>query len=215
MFSKIPLFHGLEQADIDQISSHAKIKTYKKHQSIIAKGDTTDSLYLVIEGRLKVFLSDDEGKEVILAFLDKDNYFGELALLDQEPRSASVSTVKETKLAQISYQDFHKVIKENHQIALNLLATLARRNRLLAGNVGNLALLDVYGRVAKTLISQAKKNEKTGKLITGKLTHQEIANLTGSSREMVSKIIKELKFGGYITVKEKHIIINQKLPDKW
>ena len=213
MFSNIALFNGLNEEEIIQISRHAKIKTYKKHQSIIAKGDTTDSLFLVLHGRLKVYLSDHDGKEVILAFLDQMDYFGELALLDQEPRSASVSTVEETKLAQISRQDFQKVLAKNHQITLNLLSTLARRNRLLAGNVGNLALLDVYGRVAKTLIAQAK--EEYGQQITNKLTHQEIANLAGSSREMVSKIIKELKIGGYISIHEKRIIIHGKLPARW
>jgi len=213
MFTDIPLFDGLSPEEIKTISAHAKIRTTKKHQSILAKGDATDSLYVVLKGRLKVFIADNEGKEVILAFLDEGDYFGELALLDQEPRSASVMTTEETKLAHICRADFQKVLSTNHQIALNLLATLARRNRLLAGNVGNLALLDVYGRVAKALLSQAKT--KNGMLITEKMTHQEIANLAGSSREMVSKIIKELKFGGYISIVEKRIIINTKLPARW
>ncbi len=213
MFTDIPLFNCLTKEEIAMISSHAKVKSYKRHQSIIAKGDQTDSLYLVLKGRLKVFISDKEGKEVILAFLEAGDYFGELALLDREPRSASVATTQESKLAHISRKDFEKVLKTNNQIALNLLATLARRNRLLASNVGNLALLDVYGRVAKAILSQAK--EEDGLLITNKITHQEIANLAGSSREMVSKIIKELKIGRYIAIKEKRIIIQNQLPARW
>ena len=113
----------------------------------------------------------------------------------------------------ISRAAFYEFLSGNIQVAINLLETVARRNRMLTDSVGNLALLDVYGRVVRVLLKEAK--EQDGMLVTDKLTHQDIANMAGSSREMVSKIIKELKFGGYISVDQKRIPINGKLPMHW
>lgn len=213
MFENVPLFEGLSGADIEALSSRAITRNYRKNTIVIDQGDETDSLYVVISGRLKVFLRDEEGKEVILAFLNPGESFGELSLLDRSPRSASVETQEETKLAMISRTPFYEFLSSNIQVTINLLETLARRNRAATDSVGNLALLDVYGRVVRVLLKEAK--EENGTLVTDKLTHQDIANMAGSSREMVSKIIKELKFGGYICVEQKRITINGKLPMHW
>ncbi len=209
----IPLFKGLASEDLEAISNRSHIKQYRKNTIIFNQGDESDSLYILLSGRLKVFVSDDEGKEVILGYLEPLEYVGELALIDNEPRSASVITLESSRLSRISQSDFSELLKINPQIPLHIMATLARRTRALASSVESLALLDVYGRTARVLLQEA--TEKDGVLITGKLTHQDIANMVGSSREMVSRIIKELRQGGYITVREKQIRINQSLPAKW
>ena len=213
MFHTFSLFQGLPAADLDALSSRAVTRHYRRHTVVIGQGDESDALYLVIDGRLKVYRSDEEGKEVILAFLDPGDSFGELALLDKAPRSASVETLEPSKLAVISQGDFRAFLSDHPQVAINLIQTLARRNRMLLESVSDLALLDVYGRVARALLKEAKPEE--GKLITPKLTHQEIANMVGSSREMVSKIMKELRFGGYISVDAKRITIENRLPVRW
>ncbi len=213
MFQNVSLFQDLPEADLNALSSRAVTRHYRRQTVVIGQGDESDSLYLVISGRLKVYCSDEEGKEVILAFLEPSDSFGELALLDKEPRSASVETMEPSKLAVISQGDFRAFLASHPQVAINLIQTLARRNRVLLESVSDLALLDVYGRVARALLKEAKPDN--GKLVTAKLTHQEIANMVGSSREMVSKIMKELKFGGYISVDAKRITIENRLPVRW
>ncbi len=213
MLKGIPLFEGLTEADLEAISNRSHTKTYRKSTIVFGQGDESDSLYILLSGRLRVFVSDDYGKEVILGYLKPGEYVGELALIDREPRSASVITMEESRLSMISHRDFSELLAANPQISSNIMATLARRARALANSVGSLALLDVYGRTARALLEQA--SEVDGILITERLTHQEIANMAGASREMVSRIMKELKQGGYISIHEKHIHINQKFPTKW
>jgi len=213
MLEGIPLFEGLAKADLEAISNHSNTKRYRKNTIIFSQGDESDSLFILLSGRLKVFVSDDEAKEVVLGYLKPGEYVGELALIDREPRSASVITMEESRLSIISHRDFTELLEINRQISSHIMATLARRTRALASSVESLALLDVYGRTARVLLQQA--TEKDGVLITDRLTHQDIANMVGASREMVSRIMKELKQGGYITVQEKQIRINQNLPAKW
>jgi len=141
-------------------------------------------------------------------------HFGELALLDSTPRSASVMTTEKTKLAVVSKPDFQRMLAAHPGIALSLIRDLTRRVRVLSENVKSLALLDVYGRVAKTLLAMA--SDRDGKLIVEKrLTQQDIANRVGASREMVARIMKDLTTGGYISVANKHIVINEKLPERY
>jgi len=213
MLEMIPLFEGLTEADLEAISSRSHTKRYRKSTIVFSQGDESDSLYILLSGRLRVFVSDDDGREVILGYLKPGEYVGELALIDREPRSASVITMEESRLCMILHRDFSELLTANPQISSNIMVTLARRARALANSVGSLALLDVYGRTARALLQQASEVE--GILITDRLTHQEIANMVGASREMVSRIMKELKQGGYISIHEKHIHINQKLPTKW
>lgn len=213
MLHNVSLFQGLPKSDLDALSRQAVTRQFRRQTVVIGQGDLSDALYLVVTGRLKVYRSDEEGKEVILAFLEPGDSFGELALLDKEPRSASVETLEPSKLAVISHNDFYAFLANHTQVAFNLIKTLATRNRVLLESVSDLALLDVYGRVARALLKEAKP--ENGMLVTGKLTHQEIANMVGSSREMVSKIMKELKFGGYISVDGKRITILNRLPTRW
>ena len=210
----IPLFSGLKDSELQTISTHAIIRSYPKNTIVITEGDTTDTLYVIQSGTVKVFLNDEHGKEIILSIMGANEYFGELSLLDGAPRSASVMTIEPTRLSVISKADFDAYLIKNPDVGVKLLETLVKRIRYLTDNVRSLALLDVYGRVARVLLSMAK--EVDDKLvIEEKLTQQDIAKMIGASREMVSRILKDLTSGGYIDVKCGHIVINQKLPPGW
>lgn len=214
MLSDVSLFAELPESDIEALSKLATIKTYPKNTIIISEGDYSDSLYGVLSGKVKVYLSDDEGKEIIINMLGTGDYFGELALIDEEPRSASVMTTEESKLAVLSKSAFESVMESHPQIALRVISGLVKRLRNLTENVKSLALMDVYGRVARTLLDLSEDQDGK-KVITQKLTQRDIASMVGASREMVSRILKDLTIGGYITIQNKTITINEKLPPGW
>lgn len=207
----IKLFSELCSEDLKLLQQHMVIKTYPKNTIILSEGDEASSLYVTISGSAKVFLSNDDGKEIILNTLYEGDHFGELAILDGSPRSASVITSEKSKMGIISKSDFKIMLANHPSIALHLIVHLTKQVRLLSDNIKTLALLDVYGRLAKTLLDLA--SDKNGHLIIeNRPTQQELANRIGSSREMVSKIMKDLSIGGYITIESRNISINEKLP---
>jgi len=199
---------------MEAISSLSVTRSFPKNTLVICEGDQSDSLYLIISGKVKVFLSDEEGKEVTLNIQSKGEYFGELAILDEAPRSASVMTTEETKLAILSKSAFDKCMEEHPAMALVIMRGLARRLRDLTENVRILALMDVYVRVARLLLDMAEESEDK-KVIKQRLTQRAIASMVGASREMVSLILLDLSIGGYITVENKIITINERLPAAW
>jgi CRP/FNR family cyclic AMP-dependent transcriptional regulator len=214
VFEKVLLFSGLSGSELAILAQHATIRTYPKNTIVINEGDEANALYVVISGQVKVFLSNEEGREIIVNMQGPCEHFGELALLDSTPRSASVMTTEKTQLAVVSKPDFQRMLAAHPGIALSLIGDLARRVRVLSENVKSLALLDVYGRVAKTLLALA--SDRDGKLVVEKrLTQQDIANRVGASREMVARILKDLTTGGYISFANKHIVINEKLPERY
>lgn len=215
MLNRLHLFSELNPSDTDILTSHGTIRSYPTNSILINEGDNTDSLYVVMEGEVKVYASDESGKEVILNMLGAGEYFGELALVDEEPRSASVKTMQPTRVMIIAKQDFKKALADHPDMAYNLIQSLTRQVRTLTNNVKSLALMDVYGRVAHTLLDLATKMEDGSMVIEQKLTHQDIADMVGASREMVSRILKDLINGGYISVKSKIVTINEKLPAGW
>ena len=213
MLKNIPLFSCLTDSELTAIEKVAVKKTFPKNTILLSEGDSTDALYVICEGKVKVTIDDNEGKELILSILGTGEYFGEMALLDDEPRSASVTTKETTQLLIISKNDFMGFFSSN-PIALNLLKDLIKRLREANKKIESLGLLDVYGRVSR-ILNQFAKSQEGKMVIEEKLTHQEIANMIGSSREMVSIILKELSNGGYITIDKKLITINKKLPYSW
>lgn len=215
MLTNIPIFSGLNESELGAIEKHAVTRSYPKNTIIINEGDPSDSLYVVLSGNVKVFLSDENGKEVILNAQGPGEYFGEVALLDDtQVRSASVITTEKSSFMIISKSDFRKALADNPDLAINLIRDLTQRVRQLTDNVKSLALLDVYGRVAKTLLSLA--TDRNGTLVIhNKPTQQDIANRVGASREMVARILKDLTTGGYISQVNKEIIINERLPQRY
>ena len=214
MLKSIPLFSGLAESDLAILSSHAITRTFAKNTIIINEGDKTDSLYVILSGKVKAFLSDEHGKEIILDIEGPGEHFGEIALLDEAPRSASVMTLESASFLIISKEDFKDCVAKNPDIAISLIKELTHRIRLLTGSVKGLALRDVYGRVAEALLNLATEENGT-LIISERPTQQELANMVGASREMVSRILKDLTSGGYINVEDKRITITKKLPAGW
>lgn len=213
LLGAIPLFAGLSEADLRAVVSHAHAKTYRKNTVVIEKGDQSTSLYILISGRVRVYLANEEGKELLLHTLETGDYFGELALLGDIARTASVMTETDCNLLVVSKPAFLDCLRAHPEIALETIRHLARKLSDLTERTGTLALLDVYGRVAAVLRERSRQED--GRMITDRLTHQELAQIVGSSREMISRIIKELKQGGYIDVENKRVVLKRKLPARW
>ena len=213
MLENVPLFSGLSEAALVEVEQHGSVRSFRKGSIIINQDDESYSLYVILSGSVKVYISGDDGREAVLNHQSAGDYFGDLALIDKQPRVASVMTLENSKFMIISREDFMTCLSRNPEIAINLIKPMTHRMRMLAQNVSSLALLDVYGRVARTLLQRAV--EKDGELITERLTQQEIADMVGASRAMVSRILTDLKSGGYISITKKCITIHQKLPSHW
>jgi CRP/FNR family cyclic AMP-dependent transcriptional regulator len=215
MLKNIPLFADLDDAEMKFLSRRSVTRKYPRNTIFITEGDYSDSLYCILSGRVKVYLNDDEGKEVILNVQGPGEYFGELALLDSGPRSASVMALEDCRLSVISKADFEDFLANHEQAQKKIMLGMVKRLRALTENVRTLALLDVYGRVARVLLQLARPVGDV-LVIREELRQQDIANRIGSSREMVSRVLKDLRDGGYIEVDEnRHIVIKEKLPAGW
>lgn len=213
MLDRIPLFAALTPEAVATLEQHSAVRSFRKNTVVIQKGDESSTLYAVVEGRLKVSISDNEGKEVILNTLGPGDHFGELAILGEGPRTATVITLEDARLLTMSRSAFLDCLGKHPDIALALIRHLADRVGQLTEQVASLALRDVYSRVRETLTANAV--EEDGKLVTGRFTQSEIAQMVGSSREMVSRIFKELREGGYISLDDKRVTILKKLPTRW
>jgi CRP/FNR family cyclic AMP-dependent transcriptional regulator len=205
---------GFSAEDIKLIAQCGVIRTYPRRAVIVTEGSETDCLYVIMEGRVKIYASEDTGKEIILNVQGAGEYFGELGLLDAGQRSASVMTLEPVRLSCVSRAAFSECMQQNPSMAFRLIRDLTRRVRALTELVKNLALNDVYGRVARTLTNLAEERE--GRLtIAERFTHQDIASMVGASREMVSHIMKDLTTGGYVEIKDRRITIARRLPRAW
>ena len=204
---------GLEQSDLQAISARAVTRSFARNTVVISEGDRSDSLYIILSGRVKFYGSDEEGKTIVLSEAGPGEYFGEISL-DHGPRSTSVVTIEPTRFSIVPHEDFREFLSKSPEFAFNLIGKLIHRVRVLTGNVKSLALMDVYGRVARMLLELA--TERDGVLaIEGKPTQQDMANRVGASREMISKILKDLEVGAYIKIEPKRIVIAKTLPRGW
>ncbi|MCU0768502.1 MAG: Crp/Fnr family transcriptional regulator [Burkholderiaceae bacterium] len=198
---------------VRELATRGQVRTFPKNAVIINEGDRGDSLYIILSGRVKVYVSDDDGREMILDIYGPGDYVGEMAL-DGRPRSASVMTLEPTSCSVVTRDELRTAIGANPDIAMALIATLIDRARIATDNVKNLALMDVYGRVARLLLSLAK--EEGGKLVVPeRMTQQDIADRVGASRDMISRIFKDLTIGGYVTIENRTITIHRKPPARW
>lgn len=211
----ISIFEGLSDAELGTIENLAVTRSYPKNSVIINEGDQANAMYLVKSGKVRVFVSDSQGKEFILNTMGPGEYFGELSLLDDERRSASVMTIEPATFSILYKDDFTKALLNNPPLALVLIKNLTSRVRQLTENVKTLALQDVYGRIRKTLLTLSEEESDGTQVINEKLTQQDIANRIGSSREMVARILKDLVAGGYIENERKYIRILKKLPESY
>ena len=206
LLRNVPLFAGLEEVQLGVLARAIVRTSFGRNATIIRAGDPTDSLYIVISGRLKVLMSDEQGREVILSILGRGEFFGEMGLLDDRPRSASVVTLEPCELLGISKTDFKRSLAENFDLSLTVMRGLVKRLREADGKIGSLALMDVYGRVARLLLEMA--DDVNGeKVVVKKLSKQDIAKMIGASREMVSRVMRDLQLGGYIEARGRSIVL--------
>lgn len=200
------LLHGLTEQDKQILFRNGKKKTLSKDRVIMRQGTRSDTGYVINSGRVKVFLSDEHGREIVLAFLEAGDYFGEMSLLDEEDCSASVVTEEDTELVAISRADFRACLHANPELTERLLLGLIGRLRDANKKISSLALTDVHSRVVGVLRDLAE--ERDGRLvIEDRPTHQHIANLVGSSREMITRILKSLADDGQIEISGKTLVI--------
>jgi CRP/FNR family cyclic AMP-dependent transcriptional regulator len=198
---------------VRELAERGQCRTFPKNAVIINEGDRGDSLFIILSGRVKVFVSDDEGREMVLADHGPGDYVGEMAL-DGQPRSASVITLEPTTCSVVTREALREAIAASPDFALLMITTLIDRARTTTTNVKNLALMDVYGRVARLLLSLATEHD--GKLVVlDRMTQQDIADRVGASRDMISRIFKDLTIGGYVTVVDRQITINRRPPQRW
>jgi CRP/FNR family cyclic AMP-dependent transcriptional regulator len=211
--AQVPLFSSLADDELADIARMATTRTLPANSVVVNEGDQTNSLYIINSGKVKIYLADENGKEIMLGIAGPGEYFGEM-VLDGGLRSASVMTLESCKFSIIQKQDLEKYLRDQPDVALAIIKQLINRIRNLTDNVKSLALLDVYGRFRKLLLELAV--EETGHLVIDeKLTQKDMANRVGSSREMISRILRELTVGGYIEINQKRITILKSLPTGW
>ena len=210
LLRNVPLFAAVPEAQLLLLTGVVGRKSFPRGTTIISAGDTNDFLYIIISGRLKVMMSDDEGREVILAILGANEFFGEMGLLDDSPRSASVVALEPCELLSLSKRDFKKCLLDNFELSMTVMRGLVKRLREADGKIGSLALMDVYGRVARLLLEMSEIVDGR-KVVTKKLAKQDIAKMIGASREMVSRVMKDLQSGGIIEVRGSAIYLRDNI----
>ena len=210
LLRNVPLFAMLQEHQLALLAGAVRRRSFLRGTAIIAAGDATDSLYIIISGRLKVMMSDEHGREVILSILSPGEFFGEMGLLDDSPRSASVVTLEACELLTITKTDFKRSLADNFELSLMVMRGLVRRLREADQKIGSLALMDVYGRVARLLLEMAE-DINGEKIVVKKLSKQDIAKMIGASREMVSRVMKDLQLGGYIEVRGRSIALRDNI----
>lgn len=198
---------------VRELAGHGQVRSFAKNTVMINEGDDSNSLFVILSGKVKIYSADESGREIIYDDHGPGEYVGEMAL-DGRPRSASVKTLEPTTCSMLNRDEVRRAISANPDIAIQILSTLIERARIATASVRNLALLDVYGRVARLLLDLAE--DKDGKLvIPERLTQQDIGDRVGASRDMVSRIFKDLVAGGYIRIDHKIITILRKPPERW
>jgi CRP/FNR family transcriptional regulator, cyclic AMP receptor protein len=203
----------LQPETLRAISATGVARTFPKNTVLINEGDVGDALYVVLSGRVKVFSSNEHGREFVIDFHGPGEYVGEMTL-DGEPRSASVITVEPTACAVVNRAQFRDFILAHPDFAMHLIERLIHRVRVTTSNLKSLALSDVYGRLVRLINTLAL--EVDGRLVVPeKLTQQDIADRVGASRDMIGKLMKDLVAGGYLAVEERTITVLKKLPTGW
>ena len=199
---------------VRDLARGGQVRSMPRNSVFIHEGEKGDSLFVILSGRVKVFVADAEGREMVLDIHGPGDYVGEMAL-DGRPRAASVMAMEPTVCSVLTRDALRAAIVSNPDLAMNLICTLTERTRIATENVRNLALMDVYGRVARLLLSLAVEQPDGKMVVPERLTQQDIADRVGASRDMVSRIFKDLTTGGYVTVVDRQITINRRPPARW
>ena len=201
---------------MDRLLQATTRKSFDKDTTLVEEHDMGDTLFMILTGKVKVTNIGPDGKEVILSVLGPGEFFGEMSLLDREPRSANVVTMEKTTMMSLRRKEFLDLLESNGEILSKLLATLSARLRHANAQIRSLALLDVLGRIARLLLDTAHKEGRrlvNGSIVFRRPTHQEIASMVGTSRETDSRMIGDLSRDGYIKISGKDIMIEEKMEE--
>ncbi len=206
VLKSVPLFSAFTEQQLVTLLNYVQHRSFPRNVFVIQAGDETDSLYVILSGKVKVLIPDDQGREVILSVMGPHDFFGEMGILDDQPRSASVSTLEPCEMLRLSKAGFINCLKENSDVAMLVIRNLVKRLREADRKIESLALIDVSGRVVRLLVDMAQ--EVDGKLVVPRTPpKQEIARMIGASREMVSRVIKELQEKGLIRAERRSMVI--------
>ena len=205
---------ALLRPTIGRLAARGILRSYRKNTIILNEGENGDSLFVVLQGQVKVYATDENGREITYGTIAAGDYFGEMSL-DGGPRCASVMTLEPTLCSLISRQAVQQHLDQEPAFAMELVSQVIRRARAATETARQMALLDVYGRVIHTLESQQGPAAHHTPIQLTQITHQQIASRVGASREMVSRLLKDLEKGGYVQLGVKRITLMKKLPARW
>ncbi|MCK5687725.1 Crp/Fnr family transcriptional regulator, partial [Myxococcota bacterium] len=217
LLAKVSIFEGLNAEASLELSKCLQPVTYAKDQLIVSQDDEGDSLFIIKSGKVKVVLYGENSREMILTIFKVGDFFGEMSLLDGQPRSASVIALEESDILVLSREDFVTHLKTWPATALNILSEMSVRLRQADEVIGNLALLDVYGRLAQVLIRLARtdgEDRDEGIYIKERPTQQELASMVGTSRETVSRVLSELQRQGFISMQGKSVMLSHSFAEQ-
>lgn len=209
---KNELFSGLEDNELEALAKLTRQKKALRNTFIIKEGDESQEMYVIMQGKAEVMLNNQNGDELILSTLHQADIFGELSLLDGKPRSANVIALEDCLLLVIHKSDFYEFLHNNNNASIQVIKYLCQKLRNTNHIAHSYALMDVYERLVKYLYSQAVRNEDGKFVISSAQTQKEIALKICTGREVVSRMLNKLEKDGYLTLKNKTIIINRELP---
>jgi CRP-like cAMP-binding protein len=197
LIRRVPLFSMLTAEQGQAVADSVVKRRFRRGELVVEQGKHANALFILLSGRARVLTADARGREVILALLQAGDYVGEMSLIDNEPHSATVRTEVQTDMLVLAGPDFARCLPENSTLSYSIMRGLVKRLRNADRQIESLALLDVYGRVARTLLEMAE-DDKGLRIIRHKVSRQDMAKVVGASREMVSRVMKDLEERGVI-----------------
>ena len=209
VLKSVPMFSGFSQDQLRELVPMIMRRAAPRGSAVLREGGPADCLYVVVSGRLKVLMGEADGKETILSIIGPGEFFGEMSLIDDNPRSATVIAIEACELLALTRRDFRRCLVENSNLAMAVMRVLVRRLREADRKIGSLAMLDVYGRVARLLLDMSE-SVNGQRVVTKRISKQDIAKMIGASREMVHKVMKDLQVNGYIEVQGSTIVLRDK-----
>ncbi len=215
LIRRVPLFSMLTAEQAQSIADAVVKRRFRRGELVVEQGRKSNALFILLNGRARVLTSDTRGREVILAVLEAGDYVGEMSLIDNEPHSATVRAEIQTDMLVLQRSDFARCLPENSTLSYAILRGLVRRLRNADRQIESLALLDVYGRVARTLLDMAETDAEGVQIIRHKVSRQDMAKVVGASREMVSRVMKDLEERGVIETQDNgSVIIKERLQNE-
>ncbi len=211
LIRRVPLFSMLTKEQAQSVADSVVKRRYRRGELIVEHGRKSNALFILLTGRARVLTADSRGREVILAVLESGDYVGEMSLIDNEPHSATVRAEVQTDMLVLGRAEFARCLPESSSLAHAILRGLVQRLRNADRQIESLALLDVYGRVARSLLDMAE-DEGDSRIIRGKVSRQDLAKVVGASREMVSRVMKDLEERGIVqTLDNGSVLIKERL----